>query len=52
MGQRYRDELRIDRQAIDSVILIEDGRWYQEGDAALRVARELGGAWKALTVSG
>jgi predicted DCC family thiol-disulfide oxidoreductase YuxK len=49
-GQRYLDELRIDRQAVDSVILIEGDRWSKEGDAALRIARLLPGPWKALTV--
>ncbi|HEX9940420.1 MAG TPA: thiol-disulfide oxidoreductase DCC family protein [Thermoanaerobaculia bacterium] len=49
-GQRYLDELRIGRQAVDSFILVEDGRWYQESDAALRVARHLPGLWKALVV--
>jgi predicted DCC family thiol-disulfide oxidoreductase YuxK len=49
-GQRYLDKLPIDRRALDSVILVEGGRWFQESDAVLRVARHLGGAWKALTV--
>ena len=50
VGQRYLDELRIDRQAIDSLILIEGGRWYKESDGALRIARHLPGPWKALAV--
>jgi predicted DCC family thiol-disulfide oxidoreductase YuxK len=50
VGQRYFDELRIDRQAVDSVILIEEGRWFKESDAALRIARRLPGLWKALGV--
>jgi predicted DCC family thiol-disulfide oxidoreductase YuxK len=50
VGQRYLDELRVDRRAVDSVILIEGGRWYKEGDAALRIARLLPGPWKALGV--
>lgn len=50
VGQRYLDELPIDRQALDSVILVEGGRWYGESDAVLRMARHLGGAWKALAV--
>ena len=36
------------RQAVDSVILVEGDRWYKESDAALRIARGMGGAWKAL----
>jgi predicted DCC family thiol-disulfide oxidoreductase YuxK len=49
-GERLRDELGIDRRAVDSVILVEDGRWYKESDAALRIARGLGGLWKALGI--
>jgi len=50
VGQRYLDELRVDRDAVDSVILIEGGRWYKESDAALRIARLLGGPWRVLGV--
>jgi predicted DCC family thiol-disulfide oxidoreductase YuxK len=50
VGQRYLDELRVDRDAVDSVILVEGGRWYKESDAALRIARLLGGPWRALGV--
>jgi predicted DCC family thiol-disulfide oxidoreductase YuxK len=49
-GQRYLDELRIDRQALDSMILVEGDRWSRESDAALRVARILGGPWRILGV--
>jgi predicted DCC family thiol-disulfide oxidoreductase YuxK len=49
-GQRYLDELRIDRQALDSLILIEGDRWSKESDAVLRIVRLLGGPWKALAV--
>ena len=48
VGQRYLDELRIGRQALDSMILIEGGRWFRESDAALRIARLLPGPWKML----
>lgn len=50
VGQRYLDELRVDRQAVDSVILIDGDHWYKEGDAALRVVRILGGPWRALGI--
>jgi predicted DCC family thiol-disulfide oxidoreductase YuxK len=49
-GQRYLDELRIDRQALDSLILVEGDRWSKESDAVLRIARHLGGPWKMLAV--
>jgi predicted DCC family thiol-disulfide oxidoreductase YuxK len=51
LGEELRARLGIDPQIIDSVILLEEGeRWYKESDAALRIARGLGGAWKALWV--
>jgi predicted DCC family thiol-disulfide oxidoreductase YuxK len=50
VGQRYLEELGVDRQAVDSVILVEGGRWYQESDAALRVVRILGGPWRVLGI--
>lgn len=50
VGQRYLDELRIDRRAVDSIILVEGDRWYMEGDAALRIARLLPGPWKILGI--
>lgn len=37
-----------DPEALDSVVLIEDGRVFQHSDAALRIARHLSGAWPAL----
>lgn len=49
-GEELLARFGIDRNLTDSVILVEGDRWYQESDAALRVARELKGAWKALAV--
>ena len=40
--------LAVDR--LSSVLLIEDGRVWQESSAALRIARHLPGAWKLLRV--
>ena len=37
-----------DRASLDSVILVEDGHVYIESDAALRIARRLGGGWSLL----
>ena len=48
-GQKLQADLGMDSQALDSVILVEDGRWYKESDAALRIARNLPGAWQLLT---
>jgi predicted DCC family thiol-disulfide oxidoreductase YuxK len=49
VGERLRGELGID-PTLDSVLLVEDGRWYKESDAALRIAHGLGGPWKALGI--
>jgi predicted DCC family thiol-disulfide oxidoreductase YuxK len=35
-------------QSLDSVVLLEDGRVYQQSAAALRILRHLGGAWPLL----
>jgi predicted DCC family thiol-disulfide oxidoreductase YuxK len=32
-------------QALDSVVLIENGRHYRQSTAALRILRQLGGGW-------
>jgi predicted DCC family thiol-disulfide oxidoreductase YuxK len=50
LGEKLRDELGIDREKVDSVVLVEGGRWYQESDAALRIANGLGGPWKAFGI--
>jgi predicted DCC family thiol-disulfide oxidoreductase YuxK len=49
VGERLRAELGIN-PALDSVFLVEDGRWYKESDAALRIAHGLGGPWKLLGI--
>jgi predicted DCC family thiol-disulfide oxidoreductase YuxK len=35
-------------QALDSVVLIENGRYYRQSTAALRILRHLGGGWPLL----
>jgi predicted DCC family thiol-disulfide oxidoreductase YuxK len=35
-------------QSLDSVVLIENGRYYQQSTAALRILRHLGGGWPLL----
>lgn len=50
VGERLLGELGIDPKVIDSIIVVEDGRGYQESDAVLRIARGLGGPWKALGI--
>ncbi len=49
-GRRLQAEHGLDPEALDSIVLIADGRTYKESDAALGIARRLGGPWKLLTV--
>jgi predicted DCC family thiol-disulfide oxidoreductase YuxK len=49
-GQRLLTERGLDPKALDSVVVIDGDRLYRESDAALRIAGDLKGAWKALTV--
>ena len=49
-GRRLMTGHGLDPDALSSVVLIEDGRAYQESTAALRIARHLPGAWKLLRV--
>ena len=45
VGERLLREHRINKSETDSVILIEDGKVYLYSTAALRIARQLDGAW-------
>jgi predicted DCC family thiol-disulfide oxidoreductase YuxK len=49
-GRSLMDQHGLDPGALSSVVVIEDGRVWQESSAALRVARHLPGAWKLLRV--
>ena len=49
-GRSLMVEHGLDPDALSSVVVIEDGRAYQESSAALRIARHLPGAWKLLRV--
>ena len=49
VGQTIQVEHGLDPGALSSVLLLENGRLYQESEAALRIARHLPGAWKLLT---
>ena len=40
-------DLATDREALDSIIVVEDGKVYERSDAALRIARRLGAPWPA-----
>lgn len=50
VGERLLAEMGVDRQAMDSMVLIENGRWFRESDAALGIARGLGGLWRMFGV--
>jgi predicted DCC family thiol-disulfide oxidoreductase YuxK len=50
LAQRLLTEHGLDPKALDSVVVVDGDRLYRESDAALRIARDLKGAWKALTV--
>ena len=49
-GARLLREHGYSRDALTSVVLIEDGRAYDRSTAALRIARHLNGLWPALSV--
>ena len=50
VGRKLMTEHGLDPEALSSVVLIENGRAYQESSAALRIARHMAGAWKLLRV--
>jgi predicted DCC family thiol-disulfide oxidoreductase YuxK len=50
VGQDLQARFGMDPRQLDSVILVEGDRWFKESDAALRIARGMNGAWKALSV--
>lgn len=45
LGQRLSTEYGFNAAALETVVLIEDGRVYTESDAALRIARALTWPW-------
>lgn len=51
VGQNLLEARKIDTSKIDSIILIEPGvAFYTKSDAALEIARGLGGLWRLLLV--
>ncbi len=46
IGEKLVNEYGIDKNAVDSVILIENGKAYTRTTAVLRIAQKLGGAWR------
>jgi predicted DCC family thiol-disulfide oxidoreductase YuxK len=47
-GRELLARLAVDAAGMDSVVVIEGERWCKESDAALRIARHLGGPWRLL----
>lgn len=45
IGQQLLERHKASTTALDSVALIQDGQMYFKSDAALRMARQLGGIW-------
>lgn len=48
LGQLFLQQNGLSADTFDSFILWEDGKYYTESTAALRVARKLNGLWPAL----
>lgn len=51
VGQQLVAERHIDTRQVDSIILIEPGvAYYTKSDAALEIAKDLGGFWKLSSI--
>ncbi|MEM9362163.1 MAG: thiol-disulfide oxidoreductase DCC family protein [Bacteroidota bacterium] len=51
IGKKLIEERGIDTSKVDSIILIEPGvAYFTKSDAALHIAQEFGGLWKALGI--
>jgi predicted DCC family thiol-disulfide oxidoreductase YuxK len=48
IGRELAEGCGIDVEALDSLVLVEEGRCYTRSSAALRVARRLSGGWPIL----
>jgi predicted DCC family thiol-disulfide oxidoreductase YuxK len=47
-GQAMLRQFGLSTQQFDSFVYVKDGQFFTESTAALRVARDLGGAWRLL----
>jgi predicted DCC family thiol-disulfide oxidoreductase YuxK len=51
LGQKLISERHIDTAVVDSIILVEPGiAYYVKSDAAIEIARDIGGIWSVLAV--
>ena len=48
LGQLFLIQNNFDTQKFDSIVLVENGKVFQKSTAALRIAKELKGAWGIL----
>lgn len=49
-GQKLQEQYGLDSIQSGTMILVQDGKAYTKSDAALRIAGELDGPWKAMSV--
>jgi predicted DCC family thiol-disulfide oxidoreductase YuxK len=49
-GQALQKQYGLPPEALDSVVLIKEGKVYKKSTAALEIARQLNGWWKALYI--
>lgn len=49
-GQSHLKKLNLPLQALHSFIVLESGIYYQQSDAALKIAANLKGPWSALSI--
>jgi predicted DCC family thiol-disulfide oxidoreductase YuxK len=45
-GQQILQHFRLPAYSFESVVYVKDGEAYQKSDAAIAIARDLGGVWK------
>ena len=49
-GQQQLDNFKIDKNILHSIILLRGDQFFQRSDAALEIAKQLGGAWSVLYI--
>jgi predicted DCC family thiol-disulfide oxidoreductase YuxK len=50
LGQELQQEFGIDAMRDTTMVLLKDGKLYTKSDAAIEIAKDLDGLWKALRV--
>jgi predicted DCC family thiol-disulfide oxidoreductase YuxK len=50
LGQELQQEFDIDAMRDTTMVLLKDGKLYTKSDAAIEIAKDLDGLWKALRV--